>query len=421
MPKHLALIGCGGMGLRHALGYIELREHYESFQLVAICDRHEQAANHVADVVERATGHRPKIYLDYSQMFESESLDAIDITTDTRMHHTLAISAFEHGVHVLTEKPMGITLAACRAMESAANDAGCVLSIGEQYRRDPMNRLTRALLTTGSIGTPTFAVKFSVGGGSDLMHGTGWRALKSRAGSVILEQGVHESDLLQYFMGDVETVYAKTGIFAKIRTMAGINPNLAQFYSHRVEDQFAHGDQVEIDQEDSAFGVIGFASGAVGQFTITNASHGYSAGVNTVHGTTGTIVLPPSRSGTPPKVLLEGRDDHLSGDEMLEIVPDWQLDDVTAAFWNGETRMASYDMPFESSDRKLVAVELKELADSIDGKVTPEVGPEVGMNGLALPYAMLESGLSGEVVNMADVLNGEVNAYQCEIDAEIFG
>jgi len=407
------------MGLRHALGYIELRAQYKSFDLVAICDRHEEAANHVADVVERATGDRPKIYLDYNEMFESESLDAIDITTDTRMHHTLAIAAFERGVHVLTEKPMGITLAACRAMEVAAVKAGCILSIGEQYRRDPMNRLTRALITAGSIGTPTFAVKFSVGGGSDLMHGTGWRALKNRAGSVILEQGVHESDLLQYFMGDVDTVFARTGILTKIRTMAGINPNLAQFYDHRVEDQFAHGDQVEIDQEDSAFGVIGFTSGATGQFTITNASHGYSAGMNTVHGTSGTIILPPSRSGKPPNVLLEGRDDHLSGDEMLEIVPDWQLDDATAAFWNGETRIASYDMPFESSDRKLVAVELKELADSIDGKITPEVGPEVGMKGLALPYAMLESGLSGEVVSMADVLNGKTDAYQSEIDDDI--
>ena len=40
----------------------------------------------------------------------------------------------------------------------------------------------------------------------------------------------------------------------------------------------------------------------------------------------------------------------------------------------------------------------------------------MGMKGLALPYAMLESGLSGEVVKMADVLSGKVNAYQADID-----
>lgn len=419
MAKRLGLIGCGGMGLRHALGYIELRRLYDSFDLVAICDRHEQAAVHVADIVEQATGKRPTIHLDYNDMLEFEALDAVDITTDTRMHHTLALAAFDHGIHVLTEKPMGITLAACRAMEAASIRTGCVLSIGEQYRRDPLNRLTKELIDAGAIGEPTFAVKFSVGGGSDLMHGTGWRALKSRAGSVILEQGVHESDLLQYFMGDVETVYAQTGILAKIRTMAGINPNLAPFYQHRIEDQYEPGALVEIDQEDSAFGVIKFTSGAAGQFTITNASHGFSAAVNTVHGTIGTIELPPSRSGTPPKVIIEGRKNPLSCDEMLALVPDWKLDDVTAGFWDGKHRMAAYDMPFELSDRKLVAIELKELADCIDGNASPEVGPKVGMNGLALPYAMLESGFSGEVVKMTDIITGKTNAYQSDIDHEI--
>ena len=123
MAKRLGLIGCGGMGLRHAFGYIELKRAYDSFELIAVCDRHEQAANHVADAVKQATGARPTVHLDYAQMLEVESLDAIDITTDTRMHHTLALAAFERGIHVLTEKPMGLTLAACRKMAAAAADA----------------------------------------------------------------------------------------------------------------------------------------------------------------------------------------------------------------------------------------------------------------------------------------------------------
>ena len=419
MTRRLGLIGCGGMGLRHAYGYIELRTKYDTFELVAVCDRHEVSAEHIASVVEKANGSRPAVYLDYREMLDAESLDAIDITTDTRMHHTLAVAAFERGVNVLTEKPMGLTIKACRAMQAAATKAGRDLSVGEQYRRDPMNRLTKALIDSGAIGQPAFAVKFMIGGGSALMHGTGWRALKSRAGSIILEQGVHESDLLQYFMGDVEGVFAQTGIVARQRVMAGINPNLAPFYQHRVEDEFVGQETVEIDQEDTAFGVLRFAAGTIGQFTITNASHGYSAGVNTVHGSAGTVILPPARSGIGPRVMIEGKSDPLSEEDMLSLVPEWELDDVTAAFWDGTKRMASYDVPFEASDRKLVAIELQELADAIDGKTVPEVGAEVGMKGLALPYAMLESGLSGEVVRMKDVLEGSVSKYQDEINQDI--
>ena len=419
MSKNLGLIGCGGMGLRHAYGYIELRRFYDSFNLVAVCDRYEESANHVASQVEKATGNRPKVYLDYEDMFKTANLDAVDITTDTRMHDVLALAAFDHGVSVLTEKPMGLTIARCQVMKNSAIASGAVLSIGEQYRRDPMNRLTKALLTQGAIGELTFAVKFSVGGGSALMHGTGWRALKSRGGSLIIEQGVHESDLVQYFMGDVDTIYAQTGIFARKRINAGLPPSIAAMYGHRVEDKFPEGATLEIDQEDTAFGVLKFKSGAAGQFSMTNASHGFGAGVNTVHGTAGTIVLPGARTGNAPKVFFEGREDPLSDNELLKLVPDWELDDTTAKFWDGQKRMGSYDIPFEGSDRKLVAIELQELSDSIDGLVTPEVDADVGIKGLALPYALLESGLSGEVVKMSDVIDGKVNAYQMGIDEDL--
>ena len=73
MTLQLAIVGCGGMGLRHAHGYIELRKKFDSFKLVAVCDRYEEAANHVASVVEDATGERPIVYTDLDKMLDSES------------------------------------------------------------------------------------------------------------------------------------------------------------------------------------------------------------------------------------------------------------------------------------------------------------------------------------------------------------
>lgn len=420
MTLELALVGCGGMGLRHTLGFIELAGKFDTFRLTAVCDRHQEAADHIASQVEAAVGKRPNVYTDFDRMLEQQrGLDAVDIVTDTRMHHAFALTAFDAGLHVMTEKPMGITLKACRRMREAAEKAGRKLAVAENFRRDPMNRLSKALIDAGAIGNPNFVLKMGVGGGGALMHNTAWRALKQRAGGHILENGVHDADLLLYFMGDVETIFSETDIFTKVRRRAGVFGQLAQFYEHRVEDEFADQDLIEVDTEDTAFAVLRFASGAIGQFTLSSASHGYGAGVNTVHGTLGTLLLPPSRSGRGPEIRLEGRDDPIRGDELLAMVPDFQLDDLTAPFWDNRRRMASYELPFEEIDRKLVAIEYRDFAEAIQTGREPEVDAEAGMKALALVYGLLESGQAGEPVRMADVMTGAVNAYQQEIDSTL--
>lgn len=416
MTLRLGIVGAGGMGMRHAHGYIELRKQSDSFRLVAICDRHAQAAESVASAVEKATGDRPRVFLDLDEMLDKAGLDALDIVTDTRMHHVFAVTAFEHGVHVMTEKPMGVTVRACHLMRQAAQKHKRVLSIAENYRRDPMNRLAKALLDTGAIGNLNFMVRIGLGGGAALMHNTGWRALKSRAGSMIIEQGVHDADLMIYFMGDIQTVYAETGLFAKTRKRSGMSANLSKFYGHRVEDEFAGQDTVQIDQEDSAFAVLRFASGAVGHYAISNASHGHSVGVDTIHGSAGTMIPPRSRTGESPVVKLEGREQPLTGDEMLSLVPDWELNEITAQFWGAQRRMASYEMPFEEIDRKLIAIEYAELALAITDGAPVEVDPDTGMKAVGLAYATLESGMGHQTVRMADVLEGSVEGYQAEVN-----
>jgi predicted dehydrogenase len=413
----LGMVGAGGMGMRHAEGYIELRKHFDSLRMVAVCDVHAPAAESVATDIEKATGERPKVYTDLNRMLDGAKLDALDIVTDTRMHHKFACAAFERGVHVLTEKPMGVTVRACQVMRQSAAKHKVVLSVAENYRRDPMNRLTKALIEAGAIGQPYFMERVSLGGGSTLMHNTGWRALKSRAGSYIIEQGVHDADLMIYFLGDVESVYAETGLFTRTRKRAPMSPGLARFYGHRVEDQFAGQDAVQIDQEDSAFSVLRFASGVIGHFAMSNASHGHSVGIDTIHGSMGTLLPPQSRSGKSPVIKLEGRDEPLTGEEALSLAPDWELDDITSAFWGGKRRMPFYEMSFAEIDRKLIAIEYQELAEAITGGKPVEVGPEMGMKALALAYATLESGASHKPVNMADVLEGEIEGYQREVNA----
>jgi len=413
---NLGLVGCGGMGMRHANGLIELAQHFNSFRVAALCDRHEPAAAQVAATIEGALGYRPRFHSDFDRMLSSEKLDAVAIVTDTRMHHAFAIRALGAGLHVITEKPMGLTMRACRLMAAASEKAGRKLAVAENYRRDPMNRLSKALLEAGAIGTPYFTIRIVAGGGSQLMHNTGWRALKARAGSMVIEQGVHDADLLVYFLGDIETVYAETGLFQKIRKRAAMSPNLARFYGHRVEDEFAGQEVVEQDQEDTALASLRFVSGAAGQFGITNAAIGHGVRNDTVHGSGGTLILPGSRSGESPQIRYEGRDKPVTGDELLKLVPDFELDDNTAPFWDGKRRLSSYDMPFELIDRKVIAVEYQDFARSVLDGLEPEVGSEMGAKALGVIYSMLESGHARQPVRVADVISGKIHAYQDEID-----
>ena len=64
-------------------------------------------------------------------------------------------------------------------MKEAQEKNNVKLSVAENYRRDPMNRLVKALIDSGTIGYLQMIVDVSVSGGGYLMHGTGWRAKKS--------------------------------------------------------------------------------------------------------------------------------------------------------------------------------------------------------------------------------------------------
>ena len=102
---------------------------------------------YVAKIAESGLGIRPRIHTDFQQMLETEmSLDAVNIVTDTLTHQPFAVACFNAGLHVSVEKPMAITVSACHKMLKASIEAGKVLSVSENYRRDPMNRFVKMIL-----------------------------------------------------------------------------------------------------------------------------------------------------------------------------------------------------------------------------------------------------------------------------------
>ena len=424
MTLNIALVGAGGMGMRHANGYVELRKYFDDVRIVAVCDPHIDSAEAVAGAIADATDDMPKPFASLGDAIDAPgtTFDAVDIVTSTPVHHVLAIEAMEAGLHVIVEKPMGLTLTACRMMASCAERTGRTLAIAENFRRDPMNRLAKALIDAGAIGDPYFALDFGIGSANrGVMHSTVWRAKKNQAGGTVLDSGVHNADLLLYLMGPAVRVFAETDVNERLRVLRPMTdqaPGLARMYGHRREARGEEtGDIIEQDAVDTAFASIRFASGAVGQLIITDTSHGYRLGDSVIAGSEGTLYRPPSRSGIGPRIVRSDSDGaSLEGEELLDLVPDFELGDITSKLWGGARRLASYEMDFRQIDFKILAIEYMDFARAVMDGGSPEVGSREGMAALGLAYGVMESGESNQAVLIDDVTSGKVRHFQDEID-----
>ena len=415
----LAQVGCGGMGLRHAYGLIELQNNdFDTFELTAICDIQKSAAEKVASEIEAGCGKKPTIYADFSNLLEEENPDAVDIVTDTRFHHIYAIQALENGANVTVEKPMALTVRACKKMINAANEASKVLSVAENYRRDPINRLARAILNEQSLGAPRLAVDIALAGSRTFGHKGSWRHQKNRGGNLVLEQGVHNADLLLYFMGNPETIYAQTRLWEKIRYAAKTPSTTDEFYHHRVNEDIDNADSIECTSEDMAVAMLQFTSGALGLFSMSTSTPGEKTKTGLIYCEDGSIKPSGSRTGNPIQ-LTKLNGETFSDNKLLQFAPEFALDELTSTFFNGRNTLTSYSMDFPTIDRKLIAIELQDFGDAILSNKDPEVTGEIGLNAAALSYAILESGFIGKPVSFMDVVNDRVNGYQESINKSI--
>lgn len=414
MAIRLAIVGCGGMGHRHLRGLVELRNAgFSSLELVAACDPIEANAASLADHAEVSLGVRPNVVTALSDL-QDHGVQAVDITSTPRTHHPLAIEALRVGFHVLIEKPLAMTVAACGAIFDASVSSKAVLSVAENYRRDPTCRLAKALLEAGVIGTPRLVVQHGISGG-DRMAISMWRHRREHGG-ILIDVGVHFADVLEYLLGRIDVAYAVIRLHEPVRrnpaAIAGrdaIDPlNAYTQWQRRTPAEF------EATAEDALYATLTFDSGAIGSVIQDHAGHGARLGERAVFGSSGSMKLPGDRSGREITLHLDGGK-CITGEELLEQVPGFGLDPVTAALFGGD-RLWRYELPSAAIDAKLLAVEYAELANAIQGGPRPEVDAEQGMRSVACWYALLESGSCGMPVRVQEVIDGSVASYQMEFN-----
>ena len=407
----IAIVGCGGMGGRHLLG---LKELYDTeicnVELVAACDLRRDNAEHLAGEAEKLLGRRPRVFERMEAMVQAlPDLQGVDITTDSGSHHAVAAAALDLGLHVLCEKPLAVTIRGCNRVIEAQRRASKVLSVAEQYRRDPMCRLTRALLDAGVIGK--LYTLFEIGAGSgDQIIILPWRHDKY-AGGIVVDAGVHTCDLMQYYMGNARQVCARTQQYEPIR-YKGSRLGVAHFYEHWYAEV---PDSIVATAEDSLISIIDFDNGATGQWTTFMAAHGQGFGYSAIYGSRGSLHSPGARNGRPITVHLD-QEGELSGDAVLAMVPDFHLDATTARLF-GQDRLGSYTFSFPEADRKLLAVEYQEFGECIRTGIQPEVDAYVGRKALALVNAALESSALNRPVTLDEIESERTAVYEADINA----
>ncbi|CAM3249187.1 Oxidoreductase [Sphingomonas antarctica] len=185
----VGILGCGGIAVRHVNA-----AKAAGLEVVAACSRDMAKAQAFTAV----SGGQP--FDDIERMIDA-GLDLLVITTPPFARHGEAEHAATRGVNLLVEKPIALDYDAATRMADAVDAAGVTAAIGFMYRHGAAVRDWKAR-DTGPVGLYAGAYHCNA------LHADWWRD-EAQSGGQILEQVIHQIDLIRHLMGEPATVYAR--------------------------------------------------------------------------------------------------------------------------------------------------------------------------------------------------------------------
>jgi Predicted dehydrogenases and related proteins len=213
----VAVIGIGRMGSVHAANIKKGR--VKNAGLCAVCDISSEA---VSKFIKKHG--EVKTYADYKIMLEAERIDAVIIATEHYHHADIAVYCMEHGVAVLVEKPLAVTAKEARRVAECAKRTGVVAAVMLNQRTNPLYATAKKLVDGGEIGKIQ-RVNFIVTDwyrSQAYYNQGGWRAsLWGEGGGTLINQCVHQLDLLEWIVGIPESVLSYS--FTKNRNITTEN------------------------------------------------------------------------------------------------------------------------------------------------------------------------------------------------------
>jgi UDP-N-acetyl-2-amino-2-deoxyglucuronate dehydrogenase len=235
-PLRFALVGCGRIAKRHS----ELLGHgvIANASLAAVCDVVESKARKIGETFSVPW------FTDMHEMMRKTDVDVVVVLTESGNHAAHVVSLAPYGRHIVVEKPMALTLPDADAMIAACDRARVKLFVVKQNRFNVPVRKTRAALEAGRFGKLVLGtVRVRWCRPQSYYDQDAWRGTWAMDGGVLTNQASHHVDLLEWMLGDVDSVYAMT-------TTA----------------------LAKIEAEDTAVVVLRFRNGALGVIEATTAA-----------------------------------------------------------------------------------------------------------------------------------------------------
>lgn len=196
-----ALLGCGRIAKRHSelLGHGQI----ENAKLVAVCDIVEEKAKKIGEQFG------VPYFTDMDEMLAQTDIDVLTVLTESGYHAKHVIEIAKYAKHIVVEKPMALTLDDADAMIKACDEAGVKLFVVKQNRFNVPVVKTREALEAGRFGKLVLGtVRVRWCRPQAYYDQDPWRGTWALDGGVLTNQASHHVDLLEWMMGEVESVHA---------------------------------------------------------------------------------------------------------------------------------------------------------------------------------------------------------------------
>jgi len=196
-----ALMGCGRIAKRHSelLGKYQIK----SAKLVAVCDLILEKAQVIANQFNIP------FFTDIDQLLDNVDVDVVVVLTESGYHARNVIHIAKRKKHIVVEKPMALTLDDADAMINACDEAGVKLFVVKQNRFNIPVVKAREALVAGRFGKLVLGtVRVRWCRTQSYYDQDPWRGTWALDGGVLTNQASHHVDLLEWMMGDVESVHA---------------------------------------------------------------------------------------------------------------------------------------------------------------------------------------------------------------------
>jgi predicted dehydrogenase len=411
----IGIVGCGRILAAHLRGYQLLREAgVDDFRITALCARQEADARSYVRRGEGPAQRTPvstspgdplavgdvylsdfqndvevEVFTDYREMIAQGPIDAVNDFTTHALHHQVADVALGNDKHLLTQKPLAISVAAGRRMCEQAEARDLTLAVFENARNRVDTRQLGWLFQSGLCGDLKMILFSNIGNWwapDRIVADTPWRHQRSEGGGITLDIGVHLFNHFRYVAGEVVAVTGNVKILEPRRFTRDVN-------GHELN-------RVDCDADDTMFASFETERGVVGDVAASWSGHGQ-----------------PLLTGIGRGIVYYASAGSIVGSELVR-------DDGTREEY-GKLYSASCEpadlqrvFPFGLTDA--FALNQLDWLLAIRDKREPETSGREGLRDLAASFAVLESSLARRTVEVEEVLSGELREYQRPID-ERFG